>query len=353
MIPLAATRQPATAALITSFYSKFSIMGTSYLADTMATMDLDLSLDRIAEAARTIDPVLLNSPQYSDEQLSIALGRTVVVKVETANPLRSFKGRGADFFIRQVDPRSTVVCSSTGNFGQAMAYAGRRRGIAVQVFVPENVNPVKLARMRAFGAQVTLVGRDSAASEAAARDYVAGRNGCVYVEDGKESAIAEGAGTIAVELLQAGPFDAIVLPVGDGALITGVARWVKDRAPQTRIIGVCASGAPCMALSWRARKPISTDRSDTIAEGIEVRVPVPESVARLIALVDDMVVVDDKDLFEAMELSVRTLGLLLEPSGAAGLAAIRVHDLSGERLATVLTGSNLRPEHLRGLAVER
>ena len=292
----------------------------------------------------------MNTPQYADEQLNAALARNVVVKVETANPVRSFKGRGADFFMERVDPGSTVVCSSTGNFGQAMAYAGRRRGTAVEVFVPENVNPVKLARMRAFGARVTLVGADSAASEAAAREYIAGRGGCVYVEDGKEVAIAEGAGTIGVELIQAGPFDAVVLPVGDGALITGVARWIKDCAPQTRIIGVCASGAPCMALSWRAGKPVSTERSDTVAEGIEVRVPVPESVNRLVALVDDMVLVDDSDLLEAMQLSVRTLGLLLEPSAAAGLAAIRVHNLPGDRLATVLTGSNLRAEHLRGLS---
>jgi threonine dehydratase len=314
------------------------------------TMDLDLSIARIEEAARTVDPVFLNTPQYADEQLSIALGRTVVVKVETANPLRSFKGRGADFLMGQYGAGRTIVCSSTGNFGQAMAYAGRRRGIAVEVFVPENVNPVKLARMRSFGARVTATGADSAASEAAARDYVAATKGCVYVEDGREPAIAEGAGTIGVELLAAGPFDTIVLPVGDGALITGVARWIKNRAPETRIVGVCASGAPCMAISWRAGKPVSTERSDTIAEGIEVRVPVPESVARLVALVDDMVLVDDGDLLQAMQLSAQTLGLLLEPSGAAGLAAIRVHDLPGDRLATVLTGSNLRPEHLRELA---
>src|SRR5262245_53438344 len=156
-------------------------------------MTLDLSVKRIAEAARTIDPVFLNTPQYADEQLNAALGRNVVVKVETANPLRSFKGRGTDFFMGRVEQGSTVVCSSTGNFGQAMAYAGRRRGMAVEVFVPENINPVKLARMRAFGAKVTPVGADSAASEAVARDYVAGKKGCVYVEDGKEVAIAEGA----------------------------------------------------------------------------------------------------------------------------------------------------------------
>src|SRR5262245_13585583 len=298
-------------------------------------MNLDLSVGHIEEAARTLDPVFLNTPQYADEQLSARLGRHVVVKVETANPLRSFKGRGADLFMRRVDPRSTVVCASTGNFGQAMAYAGRRRGVAVEVFVPENVNPVKLARMRSFGARVTAVGADSAASEAAARDRAAATKDCVYVEDGKELAIAEGAGTIGVELIAAGPFDTVVVPVGDGALITGIARWIKEHAPATRIVGVCARGAPSMALSWRARIPVSTERSDTIAEGIEVRVPVPESVVRLIALVDDMVLVDDRDLLQAMQLSAQALGILLEPSGAAALAAIQVHDVPGDRLATV------------------
>lgn len=316
-------------------------------------MTLDLSVARIEEAARIIDPVFLNTPQYADTQLNAALGRNVTVKVETGNPLRSFKGRGAEFLMARLEVGTngpTVVCSSTGNFGQAVAYAGRRRQIRVEVFVPENVNPVKLARMRSFGAQVTATGADSAASEAAARDRVAAGKDCIFVEDGKELAIAEGAGTIGIELLRAGPFDTVVLPVGDGALITGVACWIKQYAPDTRIVGVCAGGAPCMALSWRAGKPVSTERSDTIAEGIEVRVPVPESVARLVALVDDMVLVDDADLLQAIQLSAETLGQLLEPSGAAGLAAIRVHDLPGDRLATVLTGSNLRPEHLRALA---
>jgi threonine dehydratase len=307
----------------------------------------DLSLARIEEARGVIAPAFLNSPQYSDRQLDAALGRSVVVKVETANPLRSFKGRGADYFMSQVEAGPRVVCSSTGNFGQAIAYAGAMRGRVVEVFVPTNINPVKLARMESFGARVTVVGADSAAAEEAARDYLASVSNCVYVEDGRDPAIAEGAGTIGVELAASGPFDAIVIPVGDGALIAGVALWIKDRQPGTRIIGVCASGSPSMALSWRARRVVSTDRSDTIAEGIEVRKPVPESVSRIVDLVDDMVLVDDRDLLDAIELAAQTLGLLLEPSGAAGLAAIRVHTQLGERLATVLTGSNLRPEHLR------
>lgn len=310
--------------------------------------DVDLSLERIAAAAAIIDPVFLDTPQYSDDQLNAALGRTVVVKVETANPLRSFKGRGADYAMSRIERGRTVVCSSTGNFGQAMAYAGRARGVVVEIFVPASVNPVKAARMRAFGGRVTAVGADSAAAEAAAREHAAAR-GHLYIEDGSETRIAEGAGTIGAELLRSGPFDAVVVPVGDGALITGIACWIKHHSPATRVIGVCASGAPCMALSWRAKAPVATERSETIAEGLEVRIPVPESVPRLVALVDDMVLVDDSDLLDAMALSARTLGLLLEPSGAAGVAAIRRHAPAGERLATVLTGSNLRPEHLRAL----
>jgi len=314
-------------------------------------MDVDLSLARIEEAGRRIDPVFLHTPQYSDDQLNAAIGKTVVVKVETANPLRSFKGRGADFLIGRMEAGPAVVCSSTGNFGQAIAYACRRRNIPAEIFVPEHANPVKVARMRRFGAIVTGVGADSADAEAAARAHAAAAPGRVYVDDGREPAIAEGAGTIGVELAAAGPFDAVVVPVGDGALITGIARWFKHAAPDTRIIGVCASGAPAMALSWRARRPVATERSDTIAEGIEVRMPVAESVARLVALVDDMVVVDDDDLVEAMRLAVQTVGVLLEPSGAAGLAALQVHDVPGTRVATVLTGSNVRAEHLRLLAV--
>jgi threonine dehydratase len=313
---------------------------------TTTAPGLDLSLAAIEEAARVIDPVFLDTPQYVDESLCAALGRQVLVKVETANPVRSFKGRGADFLMGGLDPRARVVCSSSGNFGQAMAYAGRRRGMAVDVFVPADVNPVKLARMQAFGARVTAVGQDSAACQAAAEEHVARTPGCTFVQDGREPAIAEGAGTIGRELLRAGPFDTVVLPVGDGALIAGVARWIKAHHPHTRVVGVCASGAPSLALSWKAGRPVSTERSDTIAEGIEVRCPVPESVYRLRALVDDMVLVGDDDLIEAMRLAARTLGLLLEPSGAAGLAAIRVHGLPGQRLATVLTGSNLRSQEL-------
>jgi threonine dehydratase len=307
---------------------------------------VDLDVDRIARAARTVDPVFRDSPQFVDEQLCAALGRQVLVKVETQNPLHSFKGRGAEWFAEQLELGRRVVCASSGNFGQAMAYACRRRGIPLEVFVPADVNPVKAARIRALGAQVRVADGDGDSADDAARAWSQDSGDARFVADGDEPAIAEGAGTIGVELLRSGPFDAVVVPVGDGALINGIACWVKHHAPDTRVVGVCAEGAPSMVHSWRAGRPVPTERADTIADGIAIRSPLPRSVERMRALVDDLVLVPDSALIDMMRLSAETLGILLEPSGAAGLAAIATHDLPGERLATVLTGSNPRQQLL-------
>jgi threonine dehydratase len=309
----------------------------------------DLSIERIERAAHTIDPVFRDTPQFTDPQLGLALDREVLLKVETMNPLGSFKGRGADFLARELDPRRRLVCATAGNFGQAIAYAARAHGFAgVDVFVPAEVLPSKLARLRTLGAEVTVGGDDEEEVKAAAREYADGDPRCRFVEDGREAAIAEGAGTIGVELLESGPIDAIVVQVGDGALITGIARWVKAHSPGTRVIGVCASGAPAMALSWRAGRVVSTKKVETIAHTLAIRQPVPESLERVRALVDDLVLVDDEEMLSAARLIAETLGLLVEPAGAAGIAAIRRHDPTGERLAAVLTGSDPRADAGRG-----
>jgi len=304
----------------------------------------DLSPERIAHAATVIDERFRDTPQYTDELLSAALGRPVLVKVETANPLRSFKGRGAEFLLHGL-PADTpaVVCASSGNFGQGIAYAGRRRGMPVHVFSTAAGNPVKMARLRALGATVTLVDGDGDAAKQAAREHARRQPGAVFVEDGREPAIAEGAGTIAIELLRASTPDTVVLPVGDGSLIAGVACWLRHAAPATRVVGVGVTGSPALADSLRAGHVVASGPVDTIAEGIAIRVPVRESVERLRDLVDEMVLVEDDDLFAAMRLIAGTLGILVEPAGAAGIAAIARHGL-GERPATVLTGANPHPE---------
>jgi threonine dehydratase len=312
---------------------------------------IDLSLANIERAASVIDPIFRDSPQFIDEQLCAALGRRTIVKVETANPIRSFKGRGTDFLIRGLASKQKVVCASAGNFGQAVAYAGRTRGIAAEVFVSADANPMKIERMRSLGAVVSVGGADFDAAKELARKYAARQPECVFIEDGEDPAISEGAGTIGVELLKMRGIDTIVVPVGDGALITGVAMWIKEHSPQTKIVGVCASGAAAMLESWRAGKAVSTATADTIADGIAVRVPIAKSVERMRHLVDEIVLVDDPQMLDAMRLAASTLGLLLEPAGAAGLTAIRAHTLPGDQLATILTGSNVHPDLLAKMFV--
>ncbi|WP_419994682.1 threonine ammonia-lyase [Streptomyces boninensis] len=310
--------------------------------------EIDLDPERIERALHTIDPVFRDSPQYVDEQLCAALGRReVTVKPETANPVRSFKGRGAGNAIAGLPEGSHLVCASSGNFGQAVAYAGRARGMRVDVFTLDDPNPHKLARMEAFGARVTAAGPDSSTVRQRAKAFADEGQGRVFLEESRMAAIAEGAGTIGVELLRRGRFDTVVLPVGDGALISGVACWIKANAPETRIVGVNAEGAPAMFHSRRAGHPVALDRVETIADGINLREVSATAVGRVRALVDDIVLVPDTALTDAMALAADTLGILLEPAGAAGLAAIATCDIPGDRLATVLTGANPRPSEGR------
>jgi threonine dehydratase/peptide deformylase len=315
-----------------------------------------LSLSRIAEAARSIDPVFLHSPQLVCEPLSERARCSLTLKVETVNPIRSFKGRGADYFIAkaaQVGERGPLACASAGNFGQAMAYACRRRAIPLTVFVAQGASPLKVARMRALGADVVQAGDDLATAKATARAWSVER-GARLVEDGREAHVSEGAGSIAVELLAHGDaFDQVLVPLGDGALINGMARWIKAASPATRVVGVCSRGAPALHDSWR-RGPgapvVVHARVDTIADGIAVSAPIDAAVADMHGLVDDVLLVDDDALVLAMRLVHAHAGLVAEPSGVAGLAAILANPraFEGMAVATVLTGSNVTYEQMQG-----
>lgn len=309
-----------------------------------------LSVERIARAASVIDPVFLWSPQFHATPLDVPTGARVVVKVETVNPIRCFKGRGAETFVAtDARPGEALVCASAGNFGQAMAFAARKRGIKITVFAAENANPLKLQRMRDLAATVILAGADFDAAKDAARAY-AEQTGARFVEDGREVAIAEGAGTIAVELLDDKPaFDALLVPLGNGALITGIGAWSKHQAPSTRVIGVVARSAPSMELSWRAAAAIATETAATIADGIAVREPVPEVLDDLRATVDDVLLVDDDTIVRTMRLVFESLGLIVEPAGVAGLAALLEYPdcFRGSFVATPFCGANVTAEQGR------
>ncbi|MEQ4720304.1 pyridoxal-phosphate dependent enzyme [Nonomuraea sp. B19D2] len=303
-------------------------------------MNPSLSLEHIEQASDLIDPAFLHTPQYVHTGLSRRLGRDTVIKVETLNPIGSFKGRGADHFMRGVPLDRQVVCASAGNFGQAIAYAARARGLAVKVFAATTANPAKVAAMRELGARVELVGADFDEAKAAARAYADRHQECLFVEDGHDPRIAEGAGTIAVELASM-DVGTLLIPVGNGALISGIGCWMKARSPRTKIVGVCAAGAPAMAHSWREGRPVSSPQAATAADGIAVRVPVPVAVDWMREYVDDVVLVSEEAIREAMFVVRDTLGLLVEPSGAVGVAAALRHEFADAPLATIITGGNL------------
>jgi threonine dehydratase len=311
-----------------------------------------LSLDRIAEAARVIDPVFLHSPQFENDALSDHLGARVLCKVELLNPIRSFKGRGTDYFLHVLEQAGAtdehLVCASAGNFGQGLAYAARRRGTRVTIFAARTANPLKIERMRSLGGEVRLEGDDFDAAKAAAVAY-AEHAGARFVEDGAEPSIAEGAGSLGVELLEwPERIDAVYVPVGNGALASGVGRWIKAHAPWTQVIGVCAAGAPSMYESWWKRDVVQTERADTIADGIAVRVPVARALQDLREAVDRLMLVDDGRIVQAMRLAFEALGAVVEPAGVAGLAGCleERERLAGRRVAVPLCGGNLTREQV-------
>src|SRR5437879_1545676 len=243
-------------------------------------MDASISIAGIQETATVIDPVFRHTPQFVCEPLSERLGVTTVLKVETINPIRSFKGRGTDYLLHRLGPSPDgLVCASAGNFGQGMAFAARKRGTRLTVFAAVAANPLKVDRMRALGAEVILEGQDFDDAKAGALRH-ATQTGAFYVEDGLLGPIAEGAGTIASELGRMNePIDAYIVPLGNGSLINGIGTWLRRHSPGTRVIAVCPSGAPSMFMSWRAGKPVSTASLDTVGDGIAGRSPVRAALA--------------------------------------------------------------------------
>jgi threonine dehydratase len=312
--------------------------------------DSSLSLERIEEAYASIPAIFRDSPQFVDEGLSRHLGFRVLCKVECVNPIRSFKGRGAWSLLARAGRSSEpLVAASAGNFGQGLAYAARECGQRLVIFAATTADPAKVAKMRALEAEVRLAGTDFDAAKEEARRF-AEQRGLGFIEDGREPAIAEGAGTIALELCRwPEPIDAVIVPVGNGALIGGIGRWMRAHAPGCRVIGACAEGAPAMALSWRSGRLCTTDRAETAADTIAVRIPVPEALREMRATVDEMVLIGEDRLRDAVRLLHRELGLVVEPSGAASVAvAIQEASRYRDRLvAVVISGGNLAPSLMR------
>ena len=181
-----------------------------------------LSINNVKEAAKIIDPIFLNTPQFISDSLSELFNLSLAVKIETINPIRSFKGRGAEVFATKASPATHLFCASAGNFGQAMAYSCKKKNLRITVYAGKNANSYKLNRMKALGAEVVLFGEDfdSAKLEAKRKSKEVNAR---FIEDSLDIESLEGAATIGLELLRFPKnIDTVLIALGNGALFNGV-----------------------------------------------------------------------------------------------------------------------------------
>jgi len=312
-----------------------------------------LDTDRIRAARRVIDPIFLDTPLYRCEALEPGLGCAVSIKLETANPVRSFKARGTEVVASALADGGgsrAVVCASAGNLGQALAWSGRGRGLDVAVVASRFATVAKLDRIRALGASLELVDGDhERARERAAA--IARHDGIRLVEDSLDIETCEGAATIGLELVATAPsFDTVLIALGGGALATGVGHVVKALAPDVEVICVQPLGAPAMTRSWRERRVVTTESTDTIADGVAGRRPIPAVLDDLLVVADDAVLVQEASIIAGMRLLLDQAGLVVEPSAALGIAAI-LEDrdrFAGRHVVTIVCGSNVDVDAYHG-----
>jgi threonine dehydratase len=306
-----------------------------------------LGLDRVRGALGEIDPVFLDTPTLLCAPLGQALGCSVTLKIETLTPVRSFKGRGTETVaaVARKQGASRVVCASAGNLGQALAYSGSGRGLAVTVVAARTANPLKLSQIAAFGADVRLEGEDIEDARLHARE-IAEADGAYLVEDSLDLATCEGAATMGLELVRDDPrLDVVLVALGGGAMASGVGYAMRSLAGHVEGIGIQPLGAPAMALSWRKRTVVETDRIETIADGVAGRCPIPEVLDDLLVLLDDVVLVSEDSIKAGMRAVHEHAGLVVEPSAALGIAAVLEDPerFAGRRVTTILCGGNVSP----------
>lgn len=282
--------------------------------------------------------------------------RDVYMKLETDLPTGTFKVRGAVYSLSVNVARSEVrevVAASTGNHGAAVAYAGGLLNVPARIFLPANPNPVKAARIRALGATLVESGVDLSAAIDAAQDY-ASRTGALFLHDASDPDVPIGTATIGTEIVEQLPaVDIIYVPMGDTALIRGVASAAKRLKPSITIVGVVAEQAPAYGQSWRAGTVVETASANTMADGLAVRRPLAPNVAAIRALVDDVELVSEQELLAAIALLETRERVTAEPAGAAATAALLKRRDHARTAVVLVTGSNVAPavlEAARALA---
>jgi len=268
----------------------------------------------------------------------------VYLKLETALPTGSFKPRGAMYALIKNLQRGKideVTASSTGNHGAATAFAAQTLGVPATIFLPENPNPVKRKKIEDLGARIVSQGSSDLAAAFRKASEHSRRPGVYFLNDATDPDLPAGPATIGVEILgQCEDFSAVFVPMGDTALIRGVGGAIKQLSSRTKVIGVQAERAPSYVLSWRAGKPVPTDTCNTCADGLATRTPEAANVAAIREVVDDVVLVSEDQMMDAIRHLYLRETVLAEPAGAAATAAYLANPISG-RVALLVSGGNI------------
>lgn len=272
----------------------------------------------------------------------LAPGRRLLLKREDQHELGAFKWRGALPTLERYrsEGASTVVTASTGNQGAATAWAAQRLGLRAIVYAPESASRAKVALIESLGAEARLIGADFDEAKAEAEAF-AEVGGLLFV-DGEEPEQYEGYRAIGDEILDQADESptAVVVPVGNGALLGGIGLAICDRSPETLRIGVVPKEAPVMALSWEAGEPVGNESSATIADGLAVRVAIPLAVDVLGEVASRMLLVSERAIAEAIG-AYADAGIRAEGAAAAALAAVPQLEDVGDPLVLIVTGKNI------------
>ena len=306
----------------------------------------------VLAARERIAPHLRPTPLRRYPGLDRLVGTECWVKHENHQPTGAFKVRGGINFAAQLgeaERSAGLIAASTGNHGQSVAYAARLFGIGATICVPEGANTAKVASMRDLGAEIVEHGRDFDDAKARA-EVLAGEHGYRYVNSGNEPDLIEGVGTYMQEIVEEQDVDAVVVPVGGGSGVAGVALVAKSQPRPIEVIGVQAEAAPAAYLSWRSRSLVN-DEMKTAAEGLATRAPFELPQRIMWDLLDDFVLVSEDEIFDATRTMIEHTRTLVEGAGAASLAGalkVRSH-LGGKRVGLVCSGGNITLEQLRAL----
>jgi threonine dehydratase len=300
-----------------------------------------ISPSDVADAAARLRGVIRPTPVTPADAIGRVVGRPVLLKPEQLQRAGSFKIRGAYNRISRLETGSAVVAASAGNHGQGVALAASLTGMSATIFMPATAALPKIEATRGYGAEVRLV--DGVVDDAiAAAKAFAAECGAVFVPPFDDPLIIAGQGTIGLELLDEAPTAGVVLvPIGGGGLISGIATAVRGRM---RVIGIEAAGAASVAASLAAGEPVRLDAVSTMADGIAVKAPSALTLEHIEALVDDVITVTEEEISQAVVLLLERAKVVVEPAGAVGVAALLAGKVAGtEPAVAILSGGNVDP----------